>query len=260
MNETSWKWRIRLRTELSHRSEFARLSRAEWSSLLAKRRVTSSNHDTVLAIDWPHYCANATVACGGPAGWCYTFGGKQAGREHSRHVAMVDTLARNYPDLFGERVAAEAGRAVERGLLPYPNVRYSGSGETTFAHLAALREAARRGVWLWGFTRNVQLACELRSFAGVIFSCDHSTSSNALGAARAARLPLAYTSRDVDDVPPPGTVVTFPLHRGGKVAEVVDSESLCPKVLFDFFEGVRPSATCQTACMRCHMRSESAIR
>src|SRR5208283_5819688 len=95
------RWRLRLDKELAFRDEFSGLSEVEWSVLLKTRHVTSSNNDTVLSLDWPHFCANATPACGGPNGWCYTFQGNQAGKLHNRHAAMVDVLARNFPDIFG---------------------------------------------------------------------------------------------------------------------------------------------------------------
>src|SRR5262245_55962925 len=83
------RWRKRLAKELAFRAEFERLDSAAWKSLLATRSVTSTNHDTVLSLDWPHYCAYATVACGGPNGWCYTFQGRQTSQLHNRHAAMV---------------------------------------------------------------------------------------------------------------------------------------------------------------------------
>ena len=101
-SEPKPRWQQRLGKELAFRSEFENLNEQAWRSLLKNRRVTSSNYDTVLSLDWPHFCANATLACGGPNGWCYTFQGNQAGKLHNRHAAMVDVLARSFPDVFGE--------------------------------------------------------------------------------------------------------------------------------------------------------------
>jgi hypothetical protein len=251
------RWRQRLTKELSFRHEFEDLDEAGWKKLFKTRRVTSRNHDTVLALDWPHFCAHATQSCGGPQGWCYTFQGNQAGKLHNRHVAMVDVLARQYPDIFAERVSTEVREVVENGLMPYPNLRYSGSGEVTEAYIPALREVCRRGVHLWGFTRNLRLAHELREMgAGVIISCDKTTPSETIQKACAQSFALAYSSSGVSDAPPEGTIVTFPVHRVGRVREVVDTPSLCPKVLADFLYDSRPSASCQVVCRRCHRPSE----
>jgi hypothetical protein len=251
------RWRQRLSKELSFRQDFEDLDEAAWRKLLKTRRVTSRNHDTVLALDWPHFCAHATEGCGGPKGWCYTFQGNQAGKLHNRHVAMVDVLARKYPGIFADRVSAEVHDAVENGLMPYPNLRYSGSGEVTEAYISALREVCLRGVHLWGFTRNLRLAHELRQMgAGVIISCDKTTPPGVIQKASAGSFALAYSSSGVSDTPPEGTVVTFPVHRVGRVREVVDSPSLCPKVLADFLHDSRPSASCQVVCRRCHRPSE----
>jgi hypothetical protein len=252
-NETQARWRKRLAKELVFRPEFSALDETAWRGLLRKRRITSSNHDTVVSLDWPHFCANATPACGGLRGWCYTFQGNQAGVLHNRHAAMVDVLARTYPDLFGETVAAEVQDAVRSELLPYPNLRYSGSGELVEAYIPALEQVTRRGVHLWGFTRNLSLAQKLRGLgAAVIISCDK-TSPAGLGLeATAAGFPLAYSSNGVSDPPPWGTVVTFPVHRVGRVREVVDSPTVCPKVLADFLDDRRPEAACQWICRRCH--------
>jgi hypothetical protein len=186
-------------------------------------------------------------------GWCYTFQGNQAGKLHNRHAAMVDVLARGYPRLFGETVLSEVMDAVDRGLLPYPNIRYSGSGEVIEAYLPALEQIAVRGVHLWGFTRNLAVADALRGMgAAVIVSCDGTSRAEFIREAQIAGFALAYTSSSVKDHPPPGTVVTFPIHRVGRVREVVDSPSLCPTVVSDFLNDYRPEATCQNLCRRCH--------
>lgn len=166
---------------------------------------------------------------------------------------MVDALARTYPDLFGETVAVEVHGAVTRGLLPYPNLRYSGSGEVVEAYLPALDQLTRRGVRLWGFTRNLRLAEALRKQgAAVIVSCDRTSPEEFVSRAAAAGFPLAYSSAGVMDIPPEGTLVTFPVHRVGRVREVVDSPTICPKVLADYLDDSRPEAACQRFCQRCH--------
>ena len=247
------RWRQRLEKELAFHPEFDDLDETAWRALLKTRRVASSNNDTVLSLDWPHFCAHATPACGGPQGWCYTFQGNQAGKLHNRHAAMVDVLARNFPALFAEQVTAEVSAAVKAGMLPYPNIRYSGSGEVVEAYVPALRGINERGVRLWGFTRNLRLAHQLREMgAGVIISCDKSSPADFIEQASAAGFPLGYSSNGVHDIPPKGTVVTFPVHRVGRVREVVDSPSVCPKVLADFLDDCRPKASCQLICQRCH--------
>lgn len=247
------RWRQRLEKELAFRPEFDDLDETAWRALLKKRRVASSNNDTVLSLDWPHFCAHSTPACGGPQGWCYTFQGNQAGKLHNRHAAMVDVLARNFPVIFAEQVTAEVNAAVQAGLMPYPNLRYSGSGEVVEAYVPALRGVCERGVRLWGFTRNLRLARQLRDMgAGVIVSCDKSSTPGFVEEASADGFPLGYSSNGVHDLPPKGTVVTFPVHRVGRVREVVDSPSVCPKVLADFLDDCRPKASCQLICHRCH--------
>jgi hypothetical protein len=247
------RWRQRLAKELSFREDFRQLDVDGWRALLLKRSVTSKNHDTVLSLDWPHYCAFATSACGGPEGWCYTFQGNQASKLHNRHAAMVDVLASTQPLLFAEAVEREVKQAVDRGLLPYPNIRFAGSGEVIDAYIPGLKEVLRRGVHLWGFTRNLKLAQQLRKIgAAVIVSCDHTSAPGFIDEARTAGFPLAYSSSGVEDRPPAGTLVTFPVHRVGRVREVVDAPSLCPKVLADFFDDCRPAGSCQRLCLRCH--------
>ena len=184
------RWRKRLAKELAFRQEFEHLDQAGWKLLLATRSVTSKNHDTVLSLDWPHYCAFATEACGGPEGWCYTFQGNQASMLHNRHAAMVDALASKHPTIFGEAVAREVGKAVDNGLLPYPNLRFAGSGEVVDAYVPALQEVLRRGIRLWGFTRNIRLARRLREIgAAVIVSCDRDQPSRLRRRRSECRLP-----------------------------------------------------------------------
>jgi hypothetical protein len=252
-NPRKQRWRIRLEKELAHRFEFDSLGEQAWIDLLRRRRVTSSNHDTVVALDWPHYCTHATTLCGGTNGWCYTFQGHQAGANHNRRTAMVDSLARHFPKLFADAVAREVSGLVANGKLPYANLRYSGSGELAIEHLPALTEVASREIHLWGFTRNLKIASGLLDIgASVIISCDASTPPELFERATALGFPFAYTSSSVSDLPPPGTIVTFPVHRVGRVTEVPDVDSLCPKVLSEFFFETRSGATCQSACHRCH--------
>ena len=247
------RWKIRLEKELSYRDEFKDLSERDWRKVLKTARITSSNHDTVLALDWPHFCSAATEACGGPKGWCYTFQGNQALPAHNRHVAMVDVLARSFPDLFGEIVASEVNKAVDRGLLRYANLRYSGSGEVVCDYLPALRSVIKRGVHLWGFSRDLGVATELREAgAAVIISCDKTSSKEFINESVLNKFDLAYSSDGVDDIPPPEALVTFPVHRVGKVHEIVDSASVFPKVLQEILYDERSAATCQIQCNRCH--------
>jgi hypothetical protein len=166
---------------------------------------------------------------------------------------MVDELARSHPSLFAASVTGEVQNAVAQGILNYPNLRYSGSGEMTRAHLPALKRVAENGIHLWGFTRQLDLVEPIWAIgASALFSCDRSTPTSAMDKARAIGVGLAYTSSHVEDVPPPEAVVVFPLHRGGRVKEVVDSDSLCPKVLEDFMYDQRSERFCQEKCHRCH--------
>ena len=252
-SNTILRWRKRLEKERAYVPEFEILDEDKWMCLLKKRRITSRNQDTVLALDWPHYCAHATDACGGSKGWCYTFQGNQATKLHDRHVAMVDTLARKHPRLFAEKVAEEVTESVAADEIPYPNLRYSGSGEVSEAHLAALNYVADLDIQLWGFTRNIDLAESLRGIgAGVIISCDRTSNRGFSDQALANGFPIAYSSQGVSDKPPSGTIVTFPVHRGGRVNEVVDVPTLCPKVVSDFIHDSRQNGTCQKVCNRCH--------
>ena len=247
------RWRKRLQKEMAFRGEFADLDEAQWRDLLKRRRITSKNQDTVLALDWPHYCAQATEACGGVDGWCYTFQGNQTTKRHDRHVVMVDVLARRFPGIFAEKVSEEVKATVTSGGMKYPNLRYSGSGEVATGHIPALEGVADAGVHLWGFTRDLRIAECLRALgAAVIISCDASSSPDMVRRARAAGFSLAYSSAGVWDSPPPGTIVTFPVHKVGRVREVVDASSLCPKVVMDYLEESRPAGSCQLLCSRCH--------
>lgn len=247
------KWRRMLDRELAQRSNFERLSVDEWRRLLRARSVTSTNHDTVLSLDWPHYCVAASVACGGASGYCYTFTGLLAGNGHIRKVAMVDVLAMRFPELFAETVIAEVDRAVGAGALPYRNLRYSGSGELTIKHINALALVAEGGVHLWGFTKSIEVAKALHEAGiAVIVSYDRSTPRPLIASANKEGLPLAYSSDGVEDIPPSESVVVFPIHRSGRIQEVADVPRLCPKVVHEYLNQERPAGTCQTVCQRCH--------
>lgn len=245
------KWRRRLDLELRHSASFEELTPQQWRLLLRRHRMTCSNFDTVISLDWPHYCYSATTACGGPSGWCYTIQGRHAAASHHRKVALADAAARCIPDVFVERVVDELNEALHRGAISDLNLRYSGSGEMTVHHLPALRALDKQGVRLWGFTRNLVVAVALRTAGiAVIFSCDATTRPADIRRARDSEIPLGYTSTGVDDLPPRGTLVTFPLHRSGRVPEVVDTPSLCPKVVEEYIEGRRRPGLCQS-CRRC---------
>jgi hypothetical protein len=248
------KWQIRLEEELSLRKPFDDLDPLQWRQKLKNTKLLSDNYDTVVSLDWPHYCGGATVGCGGEDGWCYTLGGQLGGgAKRSKRAAMTDSLARNHPLLFAEIVAAEVNKLVLTRDISYPNLRFSGSGELHAAHLPAMFMLKDRGINLWGFSRNIRTAIELRKHGiSVLFSCDFTTPVNKIHKARRNGLRLAYTSMGVSDIPPDGAFVTFPLHRSGKVREIVLADSVCPKVEQEYLEGKRMRAACQTKCTRCH--------
>ena len=247
------KWKQRLAVEKEYVRELEALERPSLLELAAGFDPLSANHDTSISLDWPHYCVYATEACGGPRGWCYTFAGFHVTRAQARKVAMNDVLSRRAPEFFSHLVVSKVGEHVQARRLPYPNIRYSGSGELTSAHLPALREIAARGVRPWGFTKNPQVAIELHGAGiSVLFSVDHTTAESHLRDVKASGVRIAYSSRSVEDVPPTGTLVTFPVHVSGRVAEVVDDSSLCPKVVEEFMHGTRTPEWCQLRCHRCH--------
>jgi hypothetical protein len=259
--KTSWrhsfsaKWRLRLNEELSFGTRFKGWSSMKWENYLTKHRVLSDNYDTVVSLDWPHFCSGATEGCGGDHGWCYTLGGQLGGStKRSSRAAITDRLARDYPKLFSEIVGNEVDQLVKSGRLPYPNLRFSGSGEVHNSHLPALIALAERGIHLWGFSRNLRVATRLRETGiAVLFSCDSTTLKQTVLEALQSGLKLAYTSTGVDDHPPFDAFVIFPLHRSGRVREVVESPDVCPKVLEEYLEGRRRRAVCQFNCKRCHM-------
>lgn len=251
----SAKWRLRLNEELSFGTSFENWSSTKWEEYLTKRRVLSDNYDTVVSLDWPHFCSGATEGCGGDHGWCYTLGGQLGGSSNrSSRAAVTDRLARDHPRLFSEIVRVEVDQLVKNGRLPYANVRFSGSGEVHNAHLPALIALAERGVHLWGFSRNLRVAAHLlEAEIAVLFSCDYTTPEQTILKALKLGLKLAYTSTGVDDRPAYDAFVIFPLHRSGRVREVVNSSEVCPKVLEEYLEGRRKRGACQFICKRCHL-------
>jgi hypothetical protein len=253
-NDGMSKWQIRLEEELSLRLPFDGLNLSQWRQHLKHTKLLSDNYDTVVSLDWPHYCGGATVGCGGKNGWCYTLGGQLGGSANrSKRSAMTDSLARNYPSLFAEIASAEIEKLVADGEIPYPNLRFSGSGELHYSHLPAIFQLKELGITLWGFSKNLKVAIELRrNDISVLFSCDITTPIEQILDAKNNGLQLAYTSTGVRDTPPDGTFVTFPLHRSGKVREIVLSESVCPKVIQEYTDGRRSRASCQLRCTRCH--------
>jgi len=250
---TSAKWQRLLKREIAHSQSLKHLSRDEVLDRVKKQGILSTNFDTVISLDFPHYCVGATEGCGGSKGWCYTFQGFQSLSAHSSKVGFVDYCIRTYPDIVVNSVVEEVQEFVKKGQLPYPNLRFSGSGEVTAIHIDLLTEIKQRGVQLWGFSRNIKVASALKSVGiHVIFSCDHTTPSNVVAQANNFQLPLAYTSCNVQDFPIYDVTVVFPLHRGGRVQQVADHAKNCPKVVAEYFEHSRNQASCQNLCRRCH--------
>jgi hypothetical protein len=247
------KWKVKLHEELSYGAGFAHLSDEELLSLLDTKDILSANHDTRIALDFPHYCSSATKGCGGDNGWCYTFGGHQASKAHSRKVALIDVCAKRLPNALAEKISNELFVYLEKGLIQYPNLRFSGSGELAKHHLDLIEILISKKINLWGFSKNLKLASSLRALGSqVLISIDKTTDARFVEKAIRLGFLIAYTSIGVDDYPPANTLVTFPLHRGGKVKEVVDVSSLCPKVVEEYFHGKRNSGYCQDICNRCH--------
>ena len=248
------KWKQRLKVELELGEVLKGLTLENWRSKLAGKKLVSDNFDTVISLDWPHYCGHATKGCGGPNGWCYTLGGQVGGSQgRSLRAAMTDRLARDHPDLFADVVSRDVFSFVNSGKLSYPNIRFSGSGEIHKSHFPALLGLKDRGVHLWGFSRSPKLALELRSQGiSVLFSCDATTPQKTLSLAREGGLKLAYTSLGVHDAPPVEAFVVFPVHRSGRVREIVDSQNICPKISQEFLNVRRKPASCQQVCTLCH--------
>jgi hypothetical protein len=88
--------------------------------------------------------------------------------------------------------------------------------------------------------------------ASVIVSCDASSPDGFVEEASGSGFRLAYSSTGVADSPPADAFVTFPVHRVGRVHEVVDHPSICPKVMSEFLYDHREAGTCQHVCRRCH--------
>lgn len=251
------KWRIRLEQELAHVEEFDGWDEDRWQQHLKQTKILSNNYDTVVSLDWPHYCGSATEGCGGASGWCYTLSGQLGGaNKRSRRAAMTDSLARSFPHLFADAAYREIRSLVIRGKIPYANLRFSGSGEVHSSHINALQLLKEKGVNLWGFSKNLRICEKLREKKiSVIFSCDSTTPIDVLESAIERRLPLAYTSTGIEDYPPQGSIVTFPVHRSGKVKEVVMTDTVCPKIEEEYMMGKRSPAACQLVCTRCHQTS-----
>lgn len=252
------KWIRRLEEELAYRAQFEMLTLRELERELGATPLLSENHDTVVSIDVPHYCGGATPACGGPRGWCYTFFGSSIAAGRARKAALVDVYAERHPNAFADRVVVEVRELVRRGLLRYFNVRFAGSGELRLQHIPALECLAANGIRAWGFTKNAAVYLRLRkSRIACLFSCDATSDREALRSVLSAGGLLAYTSTSARDLPPEGSFVTFPVHVSGRVTEVADHPTLCPKVLEEYFDGTRREAWCQARCLRCHQRGDS---
>jgi len=248
------RWKRRLAVELAAQRPMLDFSDAELLARLGRSGVLSANHDTVVSLDWPHYCSYATAACGGIRGWCYTLAGHHVSESHARKVALNDLAAKRLPAEFAAQVAREVGTRVERGELPYANIRFSGSGEAKLHHVDALAGIVARGIRVWGFTKNPALAAALRERGvAAIVSCDYSTRRAHLDTALKHSIPLAYSSRGVDDSPPIPVLVTFPVHASGRVTEAIDHPTLCPKVVDEFLTSTRQRGWCQERCRRCHL-------
>jgi hypothetical protein len=251
--QATLKWQRLLKKEIAHSKSLAQLSRDEVFKRVKKQGILSANSDTVASLDFPHYCIGATEGCGGAKGWCYTFQGFQSLSAHSSKVGLVDYCIRTYPEMVVNLIVKEIQALVNKGQLPYPNLRFSGSGEVAAIHIGLLTEIKRRGIQLWGFSRNIKVATELKS-AGihVIFSCDQTTPTHLVDQAIGLQVPLAYTSCNVKDLPSYEVAVVFPLHRGGRVRQVADHMMNCPKVIEEYFDHSRTQASCQNVCRRCH--------
>jgi len=253
MNKAEPKWKKRFNLEREAQKPFLSLDENTLRALIRGRQITSNNYDTVLSLDFPHYCSGATNGCGGDKGWCYTFHGFQSLSQHNSKVALIDIAARRIPIEFADKVVEEVLSSVEAGEMVYPNLRYSGSGEVALEHIPALALIISKGVKLWGFSRNISVAVRLREIgASVLVSCDKTTPQKSLQNALNFGFKLSYTSTSVVDHPPQRTFVVFPLHRSGTVREVVDNPAICPKVLEEFLHGDRTPSACQKRCNRCH--------
>jgi hypothetical protein len=247
------KWRKRLKLEQSYIKHFEEFSEEDLIDKANSTSFLSSNHDTVVSLDWPHFCYFATEACGGVSGWCYTLTGINMTDSQAKKSALTDVVARRYPNIFAERVESELRLHIKRKTIKYLNLRYSGAGELHPDHLNAILAIKTKGINLWGFTKNPKLALILiENNISVLYSCDLTTSRNQIEWARNNNIPLAYSSDGIHDIPPENTFVTFPIHVSGRVSELVDHNTLCPKVVEEFLNGDRTPAWCQQRCKRCH--------
>ena len=247
------KWKTALQAELAHQSGIKSLPVGDLLKLLPSQKVTSLNHDTVISINWPHYCSCATSACGGEGGYCYTLQGVMKSAAHAKKAAIIDIIATTEPSFFAQRVYEEVVNSMVSGAQSTLNVRYSGSGELTLKHIPAVERIRETGVIPWGFTRRIDVAKSLMgSGISVLLSADWTTDGDIIREAQKASIPMSYTSRGVNDIPPVGTFVTFPVHRSGRVSEVVDHPTLCPKVIDEFLNMRRQESWCQLRCNRCH--------
>jgi len=247
------KWKKRLKRELAFHKEFEDLSIQEINERISQTKLLSDNYDTVCSLDLPHYCSGATSSCGGEQGWCYTFQGFQSLDNHLRKTSFLDFCIKFHLGSVVHKILGELSVLVDKKLIPYPNLRYSGSGELTAHHIPLLRKLSDNSIHVWGFTKNLDIAIELHKVGiSVIFSYDKTSDLKMVNRAHLEGIPLAYTSEGVEDSPAFDTAVVFPLHRGGKVKEIVEHERLCPKVVEEFLGGKRQASSCQIHCTRCH--------
>ena len=253
IDDPVWKWRTRLKKEVYERKKYLRLSDDALSELITKRTILSTNYDTRVSLDFPHFCAGASLGCGGPKGWCYTFQGALARDAHHKKVAFNDATCLRLPEKLSVKIVSEISSAVAAGTLKYPNLRFNGSGEATSHHVPVLKRLVELGVQVWGFSKNIQILPKLRDAGvSVMYSYDRTTSIEDVDRAVKNNFSLAYTSVGVKDFPLRGAKVVFPLHRSGHVKEVVDSQALCPKVIDEYLNQKRSPGYCQTKCNRCH--------
>jgi hypothetical protein len=247
------KWKVKLDIEMKLKKKFESLSISDLSKKIELKKILSDNHDTVVSLDFPHYCYYSTESCGGKNGWCYTFQGYQSMNNHYSKVALIDIASEKIPKLLAKKISSEVNTVFKNNKIPYPNIRYCGSGEISKKHLKLLNYIKDEGIHLWGFTRNIELGKILKNEdISVIISIDKTSDKKVYTNASDNGLKIAYTSDSIDDVPPKGCHVVFPVHRLGKVKEVGDFESLCPKVVSEFFTGCRKNGTCQNECKKCH--------
>ena len=252
-NRNHNKWKRYLIKELQYERKFRYLNINRLEKIIKRTGLLSKNHDTFLSLDWPHYCKYATDGCGGKNGWCYTFFGNQATQTKLQKVALVDFISTKYPEYFAEKVEKELSVFINKGKIRYKNIRFSGYGEINKKHLKALHLLASKDIRMWGFTKNPWIIKTLLDLGiYVLFSCDKTTPSAYMDFILKSGIDIAYTSSGINDRPPLNTKVTFPVHISGNVKEVIDHESLCPKVVEEFLTKQRQNYWCQLRCQRCH--------